>query len=59
MQGRKCPHVVDTVFDAFAEREGFVCACDDDDYLSRIEDSLHADGKCHARYGGDIVVEEA
>jgi hypothetical protein len=35
-----------------------VGACDDHDYLASIEDGLYTDGKCHARHGGEVVVEE-
>jgi len=59
LQGGEGPHVVDAVFDAFLEGEGFVGAGDDDDDFSGVEDGLHADGEGHAGDGGEVVVEVA
>lgn len=59
LERREGPHVVDAVFDAFAEGESFVGAGDDYDDFAGVEDGLHADCEGHAGDLGEVVVEEA
>lgn len=59
LQGGQSPHVVDAVFDALFQREGFVSAGDDDNDFAGVENGLHADCEGHAWDLSEVVVEEA
>ena len=59
LEGREGPHMVDALLNGLAERESLALASNDDDDLARVEHGCDTDGECHARDGGDVVVEEA